>query len=136
MSDFTAYIEAQIANWMTQDTQMDTPPSNIYVGLHTAAPGNSPDGSTEVSATDYSRLSTAPADWTVLSGDGPTTFENANELLFPAAQNNWGTISHVTLWDSSSGGNAIAKYAVSSSKSIDTNDEARFPANDLSFDID
>jgi hypothetical protein len=135
MSDFTAYIEAQIANWMTQDTQMDTPPSTIYVGRHTGAPTNSGDQN-EVSAADYSRLSTSPSDWTVLSGDGPTTFENANELLFPAAQNNWGTVSYVTLWDSETGGNAIGKYQVDSAKAIDTNDEARFPANDLTFNID
>lgn len=135
MSDFTAYIEAQIANWMTQDTQFDTPPSNIYVGLHTGDPTNSGDQN-EVSAADYSRLSTSPSDWTVLSGDGPTTFENANEVLFPAAQNNWGTISYVTLWDSETGGNCIGKYAVGTPKSIETNDEARFPANDLTFNID
>jgi hypothetical protein len=136
MSDFTGYLEGEIAEWMVKDTQMPTPSANIYVGLHTSDPGNTPDGSTEVSAADYGRLSTAPSDWSVLAGDGPTTFENATELLFPAAQNNWGTISHVVLWDSSSGGNAIATYDVSTPKAIDTNDEARFPANDLSFDID
>lgn len=138
MSDFTGYLEGEIAEWMVKDTQMPTPPANVYVGLHTSDPGNTPDGSTEVGASDYARLSTAPGDWSVLSGDGPTTFENAVELLFPAAENNWGTISHVMLWDDTlaNGGNAIAKYDVSTPKSIDTNDEARFPANDLSFDID
>lgn len=63
----------------------------------------------------------------MLSGDGPTTFENSSEVLFPAAQNNWGSISHVTLWDSQTGGNAFAKYAVGSAKNIDANDEARSP---------
>lgn len=135
MSDFTKYTEGEIADAISQGTDF-TAPSNIYVGLHTSDPGNDPDGSTEVSASDYSRESTsAGGDWDIVATDGPTTFENANEILFDAADNNWGTIEYVVLWDDSSDGNALAVYDVSDPKQIDENDEARFPENDLSFDI-
>jgi hypothetical protein len=138
MSDFTKFTEQEIVNAMVDGTDF-TAPSNIYVGLHTSDPGNDPDGSTEVSAADYARESTtAGTDWTVVATNGPTTFENDGEILFSAAQNSWGTINYVVLWDDTlaNGGNALAVYAVSSAKSIDTNDQARFAANQLSFDID
>ena len=137
MSDFTKFTEGEIADAMVQGTDF-TAPGTIYVGLHTSDPGNDPDGSTEVSAADYNRESTsAGSDWTTVATNGPTTFENANEILFSAAQNSWGTINYVVLWDDTlaNGGNALAVYAVSSAKSIDTNDQARFAANELSFDI-
>lgn len=138
MSDFTNFTEGEIANAMSQGTDF-TAPANLYVGLHTSDPGNDPDGSTEVSAADYTRESTTTgSDWTITATDGPTTFENANEILFSAAQNSWGTINYVVLWDDTlaNGGNAIAVYDVSSAKSIGTNDQARFAANQLSFDVD
>lgn len=139
MSDFTQYVENQIADWMTQGTAPDTAPDPIYVGLHTADPGNNPDGSTEVSAADYTRESTtAGTDWTV-SGNAPRSFENANVIEFSTATNNWGTISHVVLWDDTvgaSGESAISVHAVSNPKEIATDDRAEFPAGDLSFDID
>jgi len=121
---------------MSQGTDMPTAPGNLYVGLHTSNPGNSPDGSTEVGASDYSRVSTTTGtDWNTTGTGGPSGFENANELSFGEATNNWGTISHVSLWDSSSGGNALAAFALNSSKTIDSGDEAKFNAGDLSFDI-
>lgn len=135
MSDFTDYAEEQIRDWMSQGTDAATAPTNLHVALHTADPTDSPDGSNEVSATDYSRASTAAGSgWTTSSN--PTGFSNANEVSFGEATSSWGTISHVSLWDSSTGGNCLAAFSVSSSKAIESGDEATFPAGDITFNID
>lgn len=141
MSDFTSTMESIIADYITQGSGPAAAPDPLYVGLHTGDPGA--DGTAnEVSATDYTRESTtAGTDWNIVSSPEPTTFENANEILFDVAQNSWGSISHVTLWDSETGGSAFARYELTddngdpTTKQIDANDQARFPANELSFDV-
>lgn len=141
MSDFTSTMESIIADYITQGSDPAAAPDPVYVGLHTGDPGA--DGTAnEVSATDYSRESTtAGTDWNIVSSPEPTTFENANEILFDVADNDWGTIEYVTLWDSASGGDAFARYQLTDDddnpdpKAIDADDQARFPANELSFDV-
>jgi hypothetical protein len=135
MSDLTNYTEGQFRDWMSQGTSVAAAPDPIYVALHTSDPGESPDGSTEVSATDYDRYSSsAGTDW-----DTPNEndFQNSNEFSFGVATNNWGTISHVSLWDGTSGtDNCLAAYGLNTSKEIDVDDEAKFQSGDLSFSLD
>lgn len=135
MSDFTDYTETAIRDWMSQGTTMPSAPSNLHVALHTSDPGESPDGSAEVGAGDYSRSSTTTGtDWDTTSN--PTTFENANEVNFGQATSNWGTISHVSLWDGSSASdNCLASYALDSDTTIETDDTFVFNSGDLSFEI-
>lgn len=137
MSDFTTYVEQQVRDWMSQGTDMPVAPANLYVALHTSDPGNDPDGTTEVGAADYSRVSTAAGtDWATTGTGGPSGFENAVEITFSEATSDWGTITHVSIWDASdTTGNALAAYALNTQKTINTNDQARFKAGDLSFDI-
>jgi len=137
MTDFSGYSEQEIIEHIFKNTSIFTSPSNIYVSLHTADEGENPDGTNEVAAADYSRASTAPADWTVGGTDGPTTVDNANAISFGDPTNNWGTITHVALWDASTGGNPFTvTIALNSSKTVDADtDELRFDAGDLSFDL-
>lgn len=132
--DFTDYTEQAIRDWMSQGSAMPTAPSNLHVALHTADPGESPDGSTEVSAGDYSRVSTTAAtDWDTTTN--PTAFDNTNEINFGQATSDWGTISHASIVDSSTGGNYLATFALDSTVTINTNDTFTFNAGDLSFEI-
>lgn len=135
MADFTNFTETEIRDWISQGTDTITAPTNLHVALHTSDPGENPDGSTEVSASDYSRApTTTGTDWNTPTSD---SFENASEISFGVATNNWGTVSHVSLWDgSATTDNCLATYALSSSKAINTDDEALFPAGDLSFSVD
>jgi hypothetical protein len=132
MSDFTDYVEGSIVDWMVGGSDMPTAHSNVYVALHTGDPGETGD-SNEVSTTSYSRASTsANGDWT-RSGN---TFENAVDISFPQAQENWGTISHFSLWDGSSGSdNAIAYSALNSSRSVETDDSPIFRAGSLTGSV-
>lgn len=131
MSDFTDYLEQAIRDWMSQGTAFPAAPDPLTVELHTADPGESPDGTTEVSAGDYSAQTVAASTgWD--STTNPTGFDNTNEINFGQATSNWGTISHVAITD---GTNYLASFALDSSVTINTDDTFVFNAGDLSFEI-
>lgn len=141
MSDLTDYSEQQFRDWMSQGSSTATPPDPLYVSLHTSDPGETPDGSTEVSATQYSRQSVGSSNWNTLApGDVSSNghgFENAADITFSTANSNWGTITHVALWDGSTDSdNALASYALDTSRSVTDGDQAQFSSTNLSFVID
>lgn len=135
MTDFTDYLENNVANWMVNNTQMPTPPANPHVALHTADPTETGDtAELDPGTTSYERVSTAPTDWTITGGN----LENANEVTFPQATESWGSITHATLWTGNdpAADDAYAIMELSTAKSIDTDDQLRFSAGNLSFSID
>lgn len=135
MSDFTDQTETEIGDALFGDTDF-TAVTDLYVAAHTSDPGNNPDGTTEVDAGEYDRVSTAPGDWS-LNGNAPRTAENDVDVEFPEATSDWGTISHLTVWDTSDDtGDAYTKYALDSSVDINDGDILRFPTGDITFDID
>lgn len=136
MSDLADYSETEIRDWISQGVDPDTAPGTLYVALHAGTPGD--DGSTnEVSAGDYSREGvTTGTGW-----DTPTTssFENAATVSLTATANNWGSITHATLWDASTNGNCLAILPLDASVTVDgssTDETIEFAAGDLSFSID
>jgi hypothetical protein len=88
-----------------------TPPSLVYVSLHTDDPGAG--GANEVTGTDWPAYVRREASGGAGVADGfsaPTgkATDNAQELLWPA---NDGaaplTVTHFGIWDSASGGNLL-----------------------------
>jgi hypothetical protein len=123
------YLESALIDWAFADSAFPAPPGTIYVGLHTGDPTD--DGSAnEVPTSDgYDRAGLAnPGDWTITSNN---TAANATEARFGPATADWGDISHVTLWDSQTGGNNLYNGGLGSTRTILTDDEARFAAGEI-----
>lgn len=134
MSNIATYLEGLVQDWGFAGTDMPTAPGTVYLALHSADPGN--DGSAnELTASDYDRISTGTADWTQVSSPNPTTIENANQLTFGEATSDWGTVSHVSIWDASSSGNCLWQGALDTSKTVNTGDELIFRANDIHIEL-
>lgn len=106
-----------------------TRPTAWYVGLFTADPTDTGAGATEISGNAYARVA---ATFTV-SGDAATT---SGAVEFAAATGSWGTISHIGIFDASTGGNLIAHSALTASKAIGTGDVFRIPTGDLDITLD
>lgn len=106
-----------------------TRPTAWYVGLFTADPTDTGAGATEISGNGYARVA---ATFTV-SGATATT---SAAVEFAAATGSWGTVSHIGIFDASSGGNLIAHSALTASKAIGTGDVFRIPTNDLDITLD
>lgn len=127
---FTNFSEDLVLKWLLT-TGSATRPTTWYVGLFTAAPGET-GGGTEVSGNNYSRTSATFS----VSGTAPTSATNSSAIEFPAASASWGTITHVAIFDASTSGNMIAYATLSASKAIGTNDIFRIPASNLTVTLD
>jgi len=106
--------------------------STLYVGLSTADPGDDGSGLAEPSGNGYARVSTTSSDWGAASGGSKS---NTSAITFPAATGNWGTITHVCLFDASTGGNLIWSGALDSSQAISTDQIARFDTGELTLSL-
>ena len=123
---FSNYLETKILDHVFGGTSY-TAPTNMYLGLYTAAPSDA-GGGTEVSGGSYARVAVT----FTTSGD---TTSNTSALEFATATADWGTITHVGVFDASSGGNLMAYAALSASKAIETSDVFRVPAGDLDITL-
>jgi hypothetical protein len=133
MAALSDYLENALINHLFRNTDYARP-ANIYVALYTAAPSDS-GGGTEVSGGSYARQAIATgasSGWTAASG-GAT--ENSATLTFPTATASWGTITHIGLFDASSGGNLLFHGALTASKTIGSGDIFRFNAGDLDVSL-
>lgn len=110
-----------------------TAPTNVFVALSTADPGEDGSGLAEPSGGSYARVSTGSAAWNVASGG---VVNNASAVTFPQATAAWGTITHVALYDAASGGNLLASGALTSSKAVASGDTVEFAAGQLSISLD
>lgn len=96
-----------------------------FLSLHTADPG--PTGASEVSGGGYARQSVSFTN----SGSNPTTASNSALVQFPVATVAWGSITHFALWTAVSGGSVVVYAPVTTPKTIDVDDIARWEAGAL-----
>ena len=126
---FSNTFETHVLNYVFTSTSV-TRPTAWYLALFTSNPDEDASG-TEVSTsgTAYARQS---ATFTV-SGN---TASNSAAIEFPTATASYGTVTHVGVFDASTGGNLIAYSALSTSKAVGTGDVFRVPAGDFDLTLD
>jgi DNA/RNA endonuclease YhcR with UshA esterase domain len=126
---FSNYLETELLDHVFAGNAYSSP-SNLYLSLHTANPDEDASGAeVSTSGTAYARTAVT---FTV-SGNTATT--NA-AVEFATATANFGTVTHVAVWDASTSGNMLAYAALTSSKTIETGDVFRVPAGDLDITLD
>lgn len=129
MAGFSNYLETEILDHVFAGNAY-TAPTTLYLALHTADPAEDGSGAeVSTSGTAYARQTVT---FTV-SGNTATT-DAAVE--YSTATANFGTVSHVGVWDASTAGNLLAFAALTSSKTIETGDVFRVPAGDLDIELD
>jgi len=124
MAEMSTYLENALINATLRNTSY-TSVATVYVGLHTADPTDAGTG-TEVSGGSYARTAVtfgAPS-------DGVST--NSAAVEFPQATGNWGTVSHIGIWDASSTGNLLYHTALDTSKTIEVGDIFKIASGSLS----
>lgn len=127
-NDFTTYSAGAIVDWLSQGTQMATPPDPVYIALYD-------DTGSEVSGDLANGRVAVPAgtDWTVTG----TAFDNANEIGFGEATADI-TVQEFALTDSATvgGGNELIRSDITSApKTFSSGTRVFFPAGDLDVDI-
>jgi len=126
-SDFSVYLATEITKWMSQNTQMDTPPTSLWVTVYddtnTELDGNLTGARTEVSAS---------TGWTLVG----TNFENTNQVSLGEASTELSNVTDVALFDAGTGGNEIARYQIDQAPfNVANGSELTFEAGKLTFDV-
>jgi len=124
---FSNTYETHVLQYTFTNTAV-TRPTAWYLGLFTAAPGEA-GGGTEVSGGSYVREAVTFS----VTGDTAT---NTAAVEWPVATATWGTITHIAVYDASTGGNQIAYAALTNAKTIASGDVLRVPAGDLDITLD
>lgn len=124
---FSNYLETELLDHVFTNSAY-TSPTTVYVSLHTANPDEDASG-TEVSGGGYVRQS---GSFSVTGNTATTTAA----VEYPTATADYGTVSHVAIWDASTGGNMLAYAALTASKTISTGDVFRIPTGDLDITLD
>ena len=124
---FSNYLETEILDHVFAGAAY-TAPSTKYLALFTAIADGEAGSVTELSGSAYARQTVA------FTTSGNTTSNNA-AVEFPTATGNWGTVTHVGVYDASSSGNLMAYATLSASKTIETGDVFRVPSGDLDITL-
>jgi hypothetical protein len=103
-----------------------TRPTNWYVALYTAAPSDS-GGGTEVSGAGYARQSVA---FDAAATPGGTT-SNSADVSFTATGGNYGTVTHLGIFDASSSGNLLWHGVLTANKTVEDGDTITFTAGNI-----
>ena len=124
---FTNFLETEIIDHVFAGAAY-TAPSTKYLALFTAIADGEAGSVTELSGNAYARQTVA------FTTSGNTTSNNA-AVEFPTATGNWGTVTHVGVYDASTSGNLMAYATLSASKTIETGDVFRVPSGDLDITL-
>lgn len=102
-----------------------------FVSLHIGAPGDT--GVSEVAGGAYARQ--GPVSF-ANAGTNPTVASNTAVVQYPTATAAWGNITHFGIWSAASAGTFLAWATVTTPKSIDIDDIARWEIGKLTVSAD
>ena len=133
MSQMSDYLEAALRTLIFRTGTGMTKPTHLGIALFTAAPSDS-GGGTEVSGGSYARVDVPPLDanWSAPDSTGGLT-ANLAAITFPTASASWGTVTHVGIFDATSGGNLLFWGALTASKTVGSGDTFSFAIGALTI---
>jgi hypothetical protein len=147
MASMTNYLENKLIDYVFRGVAY-TPPAIWYIGLFTAAPSET-GGGTEVTGNAYARqaITKNTTAWAATNGATTTTnpssgtsgtTSNNSVLTFPSATpGNWGTISHVGLFDAITGGNLCFYNSLPTTRVVNAGDGAvQIPISGITVQLD
>jgi hypothetical protein len=123
MAEMSNFLENELYDHVLRNASY-TSPANIYVSLHTADPQDDASGA-EVSGGSYAR--------TAVTMGAPTNGSGTNsaDVQFPQATGDWGTVTHIGIWDATSSGNMLFHTPLDTSKNITTGDVFKIASGSL-----
>ncbi len=125
MAALSDHAEKLLLDWMmTSGTA--TRPTAWFVALYTAAPSDA-GGGTEVSGAGYARQAVA---FSAAATPGGTT-SNTADVSFTAVGGDYGTVTHLGIFDASSSGNLLWHGALTASKAVEDGDTITFSAGNI-----
>lgn len=131
MAGFSNHLAQALVNATLRATAYSSPAvANLYLALFTADPTDANVTANEVSAAWYTRITTGT--WAAPSGG---VSSNLSTITFPAVTSASVTVTHIGIYDASTGGNLLYSQAMSASKTLAVNDVLVFAIGDIDIDL-
>ena len=133
MAGLTDYQESLVGEHFFRNSSQ-TPVATLYFALFTAAPSDA-GGGTEVTGGSYARIAKTAA----TNGFGAFAAgvaSNVETIDFGTASANWGTITHMAIFDALTVGNMMAWGALAVAKTVNSADGISFLAGSVVLTID
>ena len=134
MAQASNYLENKFLTGLLGGTNV-TFSSKPYIALMKSSPSDT-GGGTEVTGTNYSRVQVGGSGQGNFSVGSTGTATNSSAFTFSDAGSNWGTVTHVALYDSASGGNMLLFATLNSSANIQSGDIFKIPASGFTITMD
>lgn len=121
------YLESALIDHTLRNTAY-TSPTTVYAALSTADPTEAGTGTVEPDGTWYARIA--------------ATFDaaGANSAIIDfgtvTADDNGDIVTHVAIYDAVTGGNMLYYGALTTSKTLNTDDDVTFPVGTLTITLD
>jgi hypothetical protein len=145
MSSMSNYLENKLIDFLLRGVSF-SPSSTLYVALCTSAPNDTSTGANiaEISGGNYARqsLSSNTTNWSTTNGDNASTSSGTGGSSSNSVEIKWtavtwsGTVTHVAICDSLTGGNLLFYNALSANQTVASGDSISFGAGNLSLQID
>ena len=123
MSEMSNYLETALYDHVMRAMAF-TEPATLYLALFTTDPLDAASG-TEVTGGSYARE--------IVAFGGPTdgVGSNSGAVTFTTATANWGTVTHIGIFDALTVGNRIVHTILTASKVVDNGDTFKVNIGDL-----
>lgn len=131
MGAMSRYLEEVIINAILRNTSF-TPPASIYLALYTDDPTDDDIG-TELAGGGYERKIISFKE-PVREGNATVVY-NDNEIDFGIAESGWGTITHIGLHDSHTGGNLLYYGEIENPREVLKDDQLKIAENGIRVSI-
>lgn len=128
---FSDYLEDAVLDHICGDGAM-TSPSSVYLALSTADPTDDASGLAEPAGGSYARVEVPASSFAAASGGSKSL---SADVVFPEATASWGTITHLALMDSSSGGEMLVHSALDTAKAIGDEDTLTVPSGSFTITL-
>ncbi len=130
MSKMSDYLEKKLLDHVLRNTAY-TPPASVYLALFTTDPTDAGTG-TEVTGGAYARQKIT---FGAASSPGGTASTTA-DIAFPVATANWGTVTHVGIYDAATAGNLLFHGALNTPRTINIDNQLCILAEELVVILD
>lgn len=122
------YVISKIFPHILFQAEWKTAPVNHYLGLLTAEPVGNSFSEVSGTGTGYTRM-LITFKMAQQQTDSSTT--NSADVVYPLATGNWGTVTHIGIFDSATAGNLFWSGPLSSSVTLFKDDVFKIKAGDF-----
>ena len=134
MTALSSFAEVKVLDLLFRNTAYTAP--NAYLGLFTSDPTDSASG-TEVSGNNYARVQIDNKMAAATTGSDNSSITSNSNITFAATSGgDFGTITHIGIFDAASSGNLLAHGALTASKVISDGDTFQINSGSLTITID